>query len=219
MFNDVKTDSSQRITEIREYIDFLVPLFPNPPASPPRHLNTSKGLVFVQLYGVIEFTINSTVEKTLDLINSNNIKIQDMDPHIWSMALDPLLEALYQVKSKKWNKRNTLFKTIKDNELLDIATSIMPTDGGNCSIPQLKSIWTTFNINDPLFDDVTFRGRLVEIVTNRISIAHGKDSADTVGSRVTPQDLYDRLTQVSAYCSYFISVFESYISNKNYLKT
>ena len=218
MYSAIKTNSAQRITEVRESLDFFAPLIPPAPTATPRHLNTSKGLIFVQLYGVIEFTIYTTVAKTIDLINSDLVNLQDLKPFVWGMALNSNLDTLSQANRKKWDKRIELFQKYVDNGAAYIATDIMPTNGENYNFPQLTSIWKNFSISEPIFNDNTFRGRLQEIVSNRINIAHGNYSAAEVGSRVTPADLYVRIVEVSNFCSYFISVFEDYSSNKKFRK-
>ncbi len=94
----------------------------------------------------------------------------------------------------------------------------MPTDGKNIHHPQLESIWKAFCLTDPIFHDNRFRGRLQEIVSNRVNITHGNLSASDIGARVTIKDLNDRLNEVSAFCTYFISVLDDYIVNKKYKK-
>lgn len=218
MYSDVKIDSAQRITEIRENLDFIAALIPGPPTKTPRHLETSKGLVFVQLYGVIEFTIAQTISKTAQLINGESVSLQDLKPFLWGLALDSEFESLNLANRKKWDRRNYIFQKLEDNDQVTIRDTLMPTNGENYTSAQLQSIWTTFCITDPLFSDATFQWRLRDIVVNRINIAHGNSSAAEVGSRVTSAELYQRLNEVSTYCSYFISVFENYLTNKDYLK-
>lgn len=218
MYSNILNISTQRIIEVREYLDFFAPSIPAPPITTPRHLNTCKGLVFIQLYGIIEFTINSTLSRTIDLMNLELVKLQETNPFIWSMALNPQLDALIQTNRKKWDKRYELFHKVLNNDEVLIVNNIVPTNGDNFNFPQLESIWKTFNISEPIFNKVTFRGRLQEIVNNRISISHGNITAADVGARVTPADLYDRVHDVSEYCSYFISVFENYITSKAFRK-
>lgn len=218
MFNDIEVNSSQRIVEIREYLSSIMPLIPAPPTATPRYLNTAKGLIFVQLYGVIEYTVTSVISKCIFYINSESVKLSDIKPIIIGLALHSDLDSLIQVSSKKWEKRYNIFRKIEQDITVDIIDDIMPTDGGNIKYSQLESIWKTFCLAEPIFHDIKFRGRLEDIVTNRINIAHGNEPASTIGARVTIQDLSDRLNDVSAFCTYFISVFESYVINKKYRK-
>lgn len=218
MYTIIKENSTQRITEVRENLDFFAPLIPPAPTTTPRHLNTSKGLIFVQLYGIIEFTINTTVAKTIDIINNDFVQLHDLKHFVWGMALNNSFDSLNQANRKKWDKRIELIQKIVENGIATIATDIMPTNGDNYNLPQLTSLWHNFNITEPIFNDITFRGRLQEIVSNRINIAHGNNSASEIGSRVTPRDLYGRISDVSNFCSYFISVFEDYSLNKRFRK-
>ena len=218
LFSDIETNSSQRIVEIREYLDFIAPLIPPPPNAPPRYLNTAKGLIFVQLYGVIEFTISSAIAKCISYINSESVKLSEVKPIIMGMALSPELDALIQVHSKKWEKRYDVFFKVDQDTVVSILNDIMPTDGNNIHYPQLESIWKTFCLTDPIFHDNRFHGRLSDIVSNRVNITHGNLSAADIGARLTIQELKDRLNEVSAFCTYFISVLEDYIVKKKYMK-
>ncbi|MBV9713530.1 MAG: hypothetical protein JO011_21735 [Ktedonobacteraceae bacterium] len=218
MFNDIQINSDQRITEIREYLDFIAPLIPAPPIPTPRYLNTAKGLIFVQLYGVIETTVTSAIAKCISYINSDFVKLSDIKPILIGMALSSDLDTLTQVGSKKWEKRHHIFHKLDQNIVVHITNDIIPTDGKNIHYPQLDSIWKTFCLTDPIFHDNRFRGRLEEIVLHRINIAHGNLSASDVGARVTIQDLKSRLNEVSAFCTYFISVLDDYIIYKKYKK-
>ncbi|GEO04074.1 hypothetical protein AAE02nite_17380 [Adhaeribacter aerolatus] len=218
MFSIIKSNSASRITEIREYIEFIDPLIPKPPVTTPRFLNSAKGLVFVQLYGVIEYTVLTTISKTINLINSAAVTLNDVKPIILSLALNSELEAIYGAPKKKWDKRHELFKIFEINPFVEISEDILPTDGKNIHYPQLESIWKIFCLTDPIFHDVTFRGRLQDIVSNRVNIAHGNQAASEVGSRVTTNDLSIRLDDVSKFCSYFITVFEEYIEKEKFKK-
>jgi hypothetical protein len=217
-FNDIKTNSSQRITEIREYLDFTTSLIPSAPTATPRYLNTAKGLIFVQLYGIIEYTVTSTVAKCISYINNEHIEISKIKPIIMSMALNPELDSLIQVGSKKWEKRHKVFQKLEQDTIVYIADDIIPTDGKNIHHPQLESIWKIFCLSDPIFHDNSFRGRLQDIVTNRVNIAHGNLAAAEIGARVTTQELKDRLDEVSTFCTYFISTLEDYTIQKKYMK-
>lgn len=218
IFDDIQENSAQRITEIREYLDFIVPLIPTPPVTTPRYFNTAKGLIFVQLYGVIEYTITSAISKCILHINNESVKLSDIKPIIMGMALNPELDSLIQVSSKKWEKRHNVFQKLEQDNIVHIVNDIMPTDGKNIHYPQLESIWKTFCLTEPIFHDNKFRGRLQTIVTNRVNITHGNLSAADIGARVTPQELSGSLNEVSAFCTYFISVLEDYITYKKYKK-
>jgi hypothetical protein len=148
--------------EIREYLDFVQLMIPSPPIATPRYIDTAKGLIFVQLYGVIEYVVTSTISECVSYINSDAVKLSDVKEIILSMALDSELESLINVHSKKWEKRHTVFERIRDDVVVDIKNDVMPTDGKNIRYSQLESIWKTFCLTDAIFHDGKFRGRLTD---------------------------------------------------------
>lgn len=216
MLTAVKAESTDRLTEIRECLDFLSPLIPAAPQPTPRHLNSLKGEMFVQLYGVIECTITLTLKSVIDFINSLNLNVSDIKHSILGLVLNSEFDALINVASKKWNKRVDLTDKIRLNSTCFINNTLIPTDGKNFGHSQLKSVWDTFSITEPIFYDLSFIGRLSEIIDYRNKIAHGVYAASNIGNRVTIPDLYNRQAEVSRFCSYFISVFEDYLNTSQF---
>ena len=217
MFKNVQADSDSMIVEIREFLELISEKSPVLLSPVPRYINTAKGLIYVQLYGVIENTILRTLSKTIDYINNEKISLSNLKPVILALALNNELDSLIHVNKKKWDKRYDLFLRLDVDSVIEISNVLVPTDGKNIGISQLHSIWRTFNMKAPIFDDPTFGGRLTEIVTNRINIAQGNVPASDIGKSLTISDLNDRISEVSAFCSYFISTFNEYVTCKRYL--
>lgn len=67
--------------------------------------NIFKGLFFVLLYGVLEYTITSTVSATIHNINTSSVKIDLLKPCLLSIALDPKFEAIKNSNNQKWKKK------------------------------------------------------------------------------------------------------------------
>lgn len=218
MFSDLKSDSTSKLVEIREYLDLTSSLIPAPPAPTPNSVLSAKGFFYVHIYGVFEYTVTTAVKKTISYINAENVALNDLKPLLLSMALNPECDAITSTVGKKWEKRWTLLKKIRDNEISSIAIEILPTNGKNIRYSQLESIWTTFCIDDPILNIPSIGGRIKDIVDNRNSIAHGNFTPSEIGSRVSMTELYNRYNEMSNYCSYLIQVFEDYITNKDYLK-
>ena len=217
MLISVKASSTDRLTEIRESIDHISSLVPAPPTITPRYVNNLKGQTFVQLYAVIEHTITESIAQSINHINSQNLKLNDLKRSIWSLIMHPEFDSLIKSISRKWDKRWALTNKINSNIDCSINNILIPTDGKNFGYCQLESIWKTFSIANPILHDIRFRGRLNEIIDYRNKIAHGINAASEIGNRNTITDLRNRHTEVSTFCSYCISVFENYLSNRGYL--
>jgi hypothetical protein len=217
MFTDLKTDSASKLVEVREFLDFTSSLTPAAPIPTPNSLLTAKGLFYVHIYGVFEFTITSCVKKTISAINMENTNINNIQPMLFSLVLNPECDSITSTRNRNWAKRWNLFEKIRDNIITQISTDLMPTDGKNIRYSQLESIWKTFCINAPILNVPSVGGRLKDIVDNRNAIAHGNNTPAEIGSRVSMKDLYDKYNEMSSYCSYIIQVFEDYVNNKEFL--
>ncbi len=80
MFSDIKAESTLRLIEVRELLDHVRHVTPKPPIPEPNNVLISKGLFFVHLYGVYEFTVKQTVTKSIELINQNTPKLSECKP-------------------------------------------------------------------------------------------------------------------------------------------
>jgi RiboL-PSP-HEPN len=217
MYGDIDRELTQRLAAIRENIDYISSQIPSPPVSTPRYFNSQKGLIFVQLYGIVEYLVNQTVPRTASILTSENLDISKLSPYVWSVVFESNLESLRTVNREKWEHRHKMFKVVAEDNKAVIPEDVLPTNGLNITQRQLECIWKTYNIREPVFSELSFGWRLKDIVLNRNDIAHGNKTAAEVGMAFTITDLYDRLNDVSRYCSYAIGVFENYISNKDYL--
>jgi hypothetical protein len=216
MLSNVENGSTERLIEIRESLDFLGGFIFPAPVTVPRHINHLKGQVFVQLYGVIEYTIVELVKLSLEHISALDIKIGDLKHSLFGLVLDSEMESLRVSNTKKWDKRGDLSDKLKTNETCSISNLLMPTDGKNFGKNQFRSVWRAFSITEPLFHDVAFQGSLSEIIVYRNKIAHGEYTSSSVGASKTMNDLFKRQNEVSMFCSYLIAVFSDYLTNQKY---
>lgn len=218
MFNDILSESTSRLTEVRDMLNFIKLNTPNPPQSPKPIIIALRGMFFVQLYGSYEYTIRSTIIRTIEEINQFNPKLFDCKRILTCLILNDGLNALAAVgEKKKWEKRWNLAKISNINNNITINPDLMPTDGKNFRYKQLNSIWTSFGVSDPILPRNEIGGRIDEIVELRNAIAHGNQSPLEIGKRFTNTDLNQRFDDINEYCTYVISTFENYISNKLYL--
>jgi hypothetical protein len=218
MFAEIKSQSTIRLIEVRETLDFIKSKTPKPPNKEPLSLLISKGLFFVHLYGAYEYTVKTTVLKSIELINIESPKLNDCKPLLMSLALNSELDSIASVGDKKWEKRHDLFSKVETNNGIKILSELFPTNGRNLKIRQLQSIWNTFSMAEPILPRPELGGRITELISNRNAIAHGTSSAASVGSLNTITELYKRHSEISEICSYIIHTFQEYIKIKAYLK-
>lgn len=218
MFSDILVTSTIKLTEVKELVNYINNATPPAPHNPEPVITAMKGLFFVHLYGVYEYTIKSTIVRTIESINSSNVNINDCKIILSSLILNDYYNSISNAgDGKKWEKRWDMLNTISNNIKASINVDLMPTDGKNFRHRQLNSIWTSFGITDDIYPRNEIGGRIDEIVELRNLIAHGNETPFEIGKRFTVPDLTKRYDDISEYCTYFISVFESYITRKGYL--
>lgn len=217
MLNDISINSTARFREIRSFLTMLRNISPTTPTSPPE-IAVSKGLFFVNLYGAFEYTVTSSVQKTLSIIDSKQIPVTKFKPTMLSLVLDSQCRSISAVGSAKlWEKRWELFNQLSSSNVVSINNTVMPTDGSNIKYGQLSSIWTTLCIKEPVVPTMIYRGRLEEMAENRNAIAHGRESAATIGRRYSINDLEQRFNDINTLCIYIIQCLENYLTNDDFL--
>lgn len=218
MLTDISLQSTKRLIEVRELLDNIKNISPKAPMPETPDILISKGLFFVLLYGAYEFTVKSTVAKSIEIINTDSVLLNDCKPLLLSIALNSNLDSIASVSGKKWEKRKLLFDNFNTNPSVTIATDLFPTNGRNLTVNQLQTIWDSFSIEEPVLPRTNLIGRLQELVLNRNAIAHGTSSAIDIGSLNSISDLYIKYADMSEVCSYVIQVFEDYLIKRRYIK-
>ena len=178
---------------------------------------SAKGLFFVHLYGVYEFTIVSALRRSLQIINDAGIKHLECQPSLLSLALNAECDSLAGAGRGKWERRRELFNRLRSTAPMVMTDSLVPTDGRNCRYAHLEGIWKTLNIREPILPRMSLRGRIEELVEKRNAIAHGQESPSAVGARFTFSDLSVRFNDINEVCTYIVETFESYLTNRHYL--
>jgi len=218
LLQDVAQSSTARLREVRGYLDLITRLLDVHPPSVQLPVVSAKGLFFVHLYGVYEFTIVSALRRTLQIISEAGVRHVDCQPALLSLAFDAECESLASAgKFTKWTKRRALFDRVRSTDLIVIKDSLVPTDGRNCRYTHLDGIWKSLHIRETVLPRMELRGRIEELVEKRNAIAHGQESPSSVGSRFTLSELDDRYNAISEVCTYIVETFDSYLKNRHYL--
>lgn len=159
---------------------------------------TCKGLAFVQLYGIYEYSITTSVQAALSSIKNKGLCVENVSIELLSLVLDPLWISASQVgRNKLWDKRIELLKQIDPKTPLNnIQDSLFPSDGSHFRASQLYTIWKLFALPDPIVPELRLLGRISELVENRNAIAHGRRTAEDVGKRYSKKDIEDRIIDV-----------------------
>lgn len=213
----IRSEISIRHRELEKIVQHLRALGNEPDMNSPKR--TLKGLFFVHAYAIIEYTVYSTVNRTIQIINSNLLNLSDIKPVVLSLALSSQINSIKDVgRNKLWEKKRELFNELDINSLVKIDDALMPTDGRNITTSQLNSIWNTFSIGLPIVPRPELNSRVNEIAENRRSISHGRNKPEDVGRRYTDEEIKKINDDVNEISNYLVNTFSDYCVRNLYKK-
>ena len=208
MFLVLKSEVDTRFNDIEEYFDSTKILHEN-------QIAVAKGLVFVQVYAVYEFTVNKTVSEAIDAIKVHNHEIGDLLPSLLTLFLDPEIRSLRDTQRRnEWQSRLNLFERAFSSKILDLASDTNPpNDGSHYRYSQLVLIFDVFGIKRMPVPRRRHIQRIEEVVSHRNAIAHGRDTPQDVGRRYTRAEIRKTVRQMRSICMLWIRVIESYCAD------
>ena len=220
MFTEVSLNSTKRLLEAKRLMELCSDdKFDEEQATTDSVL---KGVVYVLLYGALEFTITHCVSRTIEILNDKTLNLYQVLPSLWGLIYDSACTRIETAgTNKKWENRYKLFKELtKDKVIEQIESTLFPSSIGNIKEQQLDRVWKTFGIKAPMFEPehMSVRQTLLDLANGRMAVAHGRECASQIGSLKSSSDLEELYDSISRYCSYLIECFTQYINQEEYLQ-
>lgn len=220
MFTEVSLNSTKRLFEAKRLMELCSDdKFDEEQATTDSVL---KGVVYVLLYGALEFTITHCVSRTIEILNDKTLNLYQVLPSLWGLIYDSACKRIETAgTNKKWENRYKLFKELtKDKVIEQIESTLFPSSNGNIKEQQLDRVWKTFGIKAPMFEPehMSVKQTLLDLANGRMAVAHGRECASQIGSLKSSSDLEELYDSISRYCSYLIECFTQYINQEEYLQ-
>jgi len=176
---------------------------------------TARGLAFVQIYAAYEYTVTTVVQRAIDALVAHNHATKDLASSLLTIFLEPELQSFRTCNLKnEWNNRIALFQKIFENTPARVPNTVFPNDGTHYRSTQLQTIFKVLGINRIPAPRQRHLHRINEVVENRNAIAHGRETADSVGRRFTREEVMHAIRQMKSVCVLLISVIEAYCADK-----
>lgn len=178
----------------------------------PREVATCRGLLFVQLYGIYEFSIKTSVQAVLSFIRRDALAPRNIRHNALTLALNSSFESLAKVGPwKTWEKRLSLVSDLESQmPLHTLVDTAFPSDGSQYRAHQLQTIWDIFGLSCPILPDNKHIGRVAELVENRNAVAHGRRTAEDVGSGFSLDDMKQRIDDIETISIYLLTEMENH---------
>jgi hypothetical protein len=218
-FADIKLKARNRFNETQIYLNHIISLEPqNPADSPSIELKILRGLFQVQLYASLEKTINDIVEYSLSNIASRRVKNSHFNISFNTVSLADKLKSLKDSGySSFFPKAIELFFEISNPTVHPINEALFAKSLQNIWAKTIEETIGAFGIKNYSIG-VRERSTINELVEKRNAVAHGRESASTIGERQRADVLRRKMDIIVIFTYEIIDLFESYCSNKDFLK-
>lgn len=209
MFATLQTEIIDRIFRVRQFF-----LEACDPLKSPNSAAGSKGLVFVLLYAIYEYTLNQSVTAAMNALCGHKLGLQDVRLELLSVVLDPeICSAGTAGNEHKWDARCSLFGRLSSADPIKIPAKHFPNDGSHYRQRQLDTIWKLFGIAAPVLADVKHGSIIEELVEHRNAIAHGRETPGRIGGRYSAQDVEHRIKQTEAICLHVTATLQTHCAS------
>lgn len=219
MFDDIDSGVMNRLRQVDSILEFLSDEGHTEAVKNSDFYRAQKGLVFVAMYAALEFAITQSVTRALEVIGQEEAPANRFKSSVLCSLFDSHFKALRECGSGKvWENRHKLVIAVTgDTEVTNVDSSVFPSGGSmNISIKQLESVWEFFDLGGEPLPEGVQHFVLTEIKEHRNAIAHGRETAITIGRRFNTTQLGDKARSIKLLCLHITSAFTSYCSDKRY---
>ncbi len=219
MFNDIDSGVMHRFRQIDSILEYLSDETLTEDTKNSDFYRAQKGLVFVAMYAALEFAITQSVTRTLEIIEQEEAPANRFKSTVLCSLFDSYFKALRECGSSKvWENRHKLVLAVTgDTEVTNVDSSVFPSGGSmNISTKQLENVWTFFDLDSSPLPEGVQHFVLTEVKDHRNAIAHGRETAITIGRRFNVSQLDSKANSIKHLCLHITSSFASYCADKRY---
>ena len=220
-FRSLKSNINNRFVEVNTLLNYIKSIEDSitPPAIAPIEYKILKGLFYVHIYACVEFAVNKLVVDTLSLIKSKNITYNHFENKFHTISLHSHLHSIRDCNSKYFlEKSSDIFIKLDSSDIVTFDETLISKYIQNIWGKTLNQLTKTLGM--PLF---IVSGRTIaifdELVNNRNKVAHGRDSAENIGSSPNYTDLKQKYDEVYETINSYIDHYETYYLSKVYIKS
>jgi hypothetical protein len=205
MFPDLQLEILNRFTAVEQY-------FRNSPKKPDLVGQMAKGLVFVQIYAIYEFTAKSAMRLAIEEIVSHKHKYSELHAGLLSVFLDPAVRSVRDSGANTaWENRLQMFEQCQANQRISPVT-VLPSDGSHFRHTQILLILKALGVKRAFTRLKRHLYVIDSIVSNRHTIAHGGETAVDIGRRYSREDIMYNIRVMKGICLRLIAIISEHCS-------
>lgn len=215
-FDIVRANSRERFSEVQINLNYIESIEPAGEATP--EVKVLRGLYYVHLYSALEKALNETIEQTILLIKSKNIKNLHFATPFNVISLNSKMQSFKQCGYKDYfDKSSEVFESINSEEVFDISNTIFSQNLQNVWFKTIQDTIRSFGAA-PIQVEPRVKLTIDEVVDKRNAVAHGRETPTVIGERHRVNVLRTKTQEIQLVIEQVISTFEDYIANYEFLK-
>jgi hypothetical protein len=204
MFPTLRTEVADRFTAVEKFFQQACKLRGE-------LSQTARGLAFVQIYAIHEYTVVNVVEHAAGAVAAHGHPFASLRPSLLALFLDAEIKSVQDTVKGQWESRLALFdRATSKKPAVFVGAPAMPADGSHFRHPQIELILRVFGIRRKLTRRKRHLFLIDEVVNHRNEIAHGNFTAAEVGRRYSNQDVRDRIRQMKSVSLRLIQILEQH---------
>lgn len=177
-----------------------------------------RGLFFVHLYGALEYSITLSVQVLLQEMTKVAVPFYQIEHLLHAVVLDDKFRSSADPGLKlRWAKRRELLSKQISAAPCPLNDTVFQDHLQNVWYETLRTIFEYLCIPENAVPEDRMRGYIDEIADNRNSIAHGRQTAQGVGRRVTSADLQERFDAVTKVVNHVLGIFDEYLRLRQFI--
>lgn len=215
MFATVLSELGSRLLSVERFLAGVAAIEETAPES----AAIFKGLCFVQMYAIYEYTVRSSVQATLSSLKSGALTMNQIRREVLCLVLDPRWDAAAQAgPARMWECRIDLMnRAHSDEAAASINDTLFPADGSHYRVRQLHTIWKVLGLVAPIVPEPRLLGRIEEMVENRNAITHGRRTAEDAGRSYSRLDIEERFADLKRICEHVLGTLEAHYNARGLL--
>ncbi|MFL1523694.1 MAE_28990/MAE_18760 family HEPN-like nuclease [Pseudomonas sp. O230] len=210
-----------RLSEARELLKSIKQEEPEDgvPNLPTSLSLTLRGLIYVSIYGAMEYTITQGTQAFINNLCSLNVSTKHLEQALYSIALDSQLTSARDTsEKKKWEARRAIFTGVGSDLTCSIPDTVFGSYLHNVYPKTVLEIFLCLGITKPATAEESEVGYFKEITEKRNAVAHGREAAGDAGKGMTIRDIEIRLSATYSICSYFLDTVEEHASKLKFVR-
>lgn len=217
-FASARKIAAERFNESLIYLNYISALEPNPGEPVGQEIKVMKGLFLVQLYGALEKSMTDTVQLLLTSIKSLQPKNADI---ILPFNVVSMARHWKSIKDTKYKgaflQMQGFFSALESNSCHDIDETLFSALLMNIWAKTIDEVVGALGISGFTLS-VSDRALIDELVDKRNAVAHGRESAASVGEKYRCDELRKRLNDIQTLMTTFIDRLEAYFDKREFLQ-